>query len=41
MGCLPGSTSRPSTPTTAPIRIALITPVMVMSYLILTHRVSW
>src|SRR5262245_39872959 len=30
IGCLPGTSRRPSTPTTMPTRIALITPVMVI-----------
>src|SRR5262245_7290071 len=30
IGCLPGTSRRPSTPTTMPTRIAVITPVMVM-----------
>jgi hypothetical protein len=30
IGCLPGSTSRPRRPTTMPMRIALMMPVIVM-----------
>ena len=31
MGCLPGRTSLPSTPTTAPMKMAVMMPVMVIA----------